>query len=99
MEIGENSNIGHICPEHAHERRQKWQQENRDTVILPGDYVKIAFTDVALKVREHMWVKVMEMDFPSISGLLSNEPMKLTNWEMGDEVKFTFSDIEDHISE
>ena len=89
------NNIGLMPKDKGDERRAKWQANNMNTVIKPGDYVKKTFTQK--KMSEHMWVEVISVDGEDIVGTLDNDPMFITNVKSGQVIKMRFSQIADHI--
>lgn len=97
------SNIGNICPDCAEDRRTKWQEENKNTVIKKGDAIKAKFVDHKEKAKEHMWVRVTDVtviskDLTLISGILDNDPFLVKNKKLGDEVIVSRADVEQHLS-
>ncbi len=86
-------NVGIIHKECSEERLQKWQDENQETVVEPGDYVKIGFTDG--KESEWMWVEITEaVSQDKFKGNLSNDPILfIDSLKYGDEFEFERKEI------
>lgn len=72
-----NNNTGSIHSHCAQERLDKWQADNKDLKIKPGDHVKIKFTDG--DINEWMWVFVVAENDGMILGRLNNDPVKIKN--------------------
>lgn len=91
-------NIGRIHAKCADDRLLNWQtnNNNKDTIINPGHFCKIKFTDTDIygNIYEHMWVKVVTTkDNNEFTGILDNDPVSVTNVLSGDTIKFEFKDI------
>lgn len=91
-------NIGIICNEHADERHEKWQQDNKNTVLRVGDYCKMGFVIKKGDPRkEHMWVMITNViDKDTFKGRLDNDPMLADDLKFGDIVMFKRSDVSQH---
>lgn len=87
---------------HCGETRKKiWQEDNVDTVLSPGNFVKIGFkvTNPDLKAeQENMWVKITHVseDGLRIRGTLNNESIG-TDLKWGAPVEFERKEIQDLI--
>lgn len=94
------SNVGHICPDCAEDRRIKWQEDHKDTVIQPGDAIKCKFIDESVKAKEHMWVRVTAVseDLKLITGVLDNAPFLVTNLKLGQIVTVRRDQVEQHLT-
>lgn len=95
------SNIGFVHGHCGDARKKLWQEENKDTVIEPGNFVKIGFdvTNPELKAqRENMWVKVTHIsnDGLRFRGTLNNESIG-TSLKWGQAVEFNRDEIQDLI--
>ena len=89
-------NIGIISVEESLGRLQKWQKENKDTVIQPDGWVKVAFAEG--DVEEHLFVKItMTNDQDRFLGEVDNDPVLLTSMYCGDFVVFGREVIEDYL--
>lgn len=94
-------NIGFIHGHCGAERKRMWQEDNKDTVIEPGDFVKIGFkvTNPELKAEyENMWVKVTHVsdDRQKFRGTLNNESIG-TSLKWGEPLEFERTEIQDLI--
>jgi len=93
------NNIGGICNKHANQRHKEWQENNSETVIKVGDHVKIKFNDSGNHKSEHMWVLITDVG-PKVGvlrGTIDNDPVVVTNYMYGQQVKIKRSDISEHI--
>lgn len=85
-------NITEICDECGQERLQKWQEENKDTIIEKGDFVKIPFIQEidGKKKTEWMWcvVNKISKNQQVIIGILDNDPMYVTDVKCGNKYRF-----------
>jgi len=99
MEPEPLSNMGLICPECSDERHKEWQERNKNTLVLLGDYCKIKFTDG--DKNEHMFVRIFKATHggrqdmqQQFTGWLYNDPHYVKNVRFGDEIEFLFNQIE-----
>lgn len=86
-------NIAFIHDCCAHQRRVKWQADNVTTVILAGDFVRIALSEG--DEIEHIWVQVTNTLGDCMAGTLANIPVH-SKLKYGDVVNFQRHDIEQH---
>ena len=86
---------GLICRECADEHYKRWQANNKNTLILPGNWCKMQFTDG--ENTEYMWVLVTLAEKGKFTGTLDNDPVFLTNVKCSDEISFVREDIYDYL--
>lgn len=80
------NNLGKIHTNCAEARLRKFQQENPHLRLVPGEDIKIKFTQG--DTSEWMWVHVTKRDDKArvCSGYLNSDPARLTNIKYKDEV-------------
>lgn len=95
----EEGNFGFVCPDHK-------PKPNAAFAELPvefyyGKFVKLGFPAVnpitGVSGTEHMWVKVLGPALAppeELLGELHNSPVMVTDYEHGDRVAFSRSEIE-----
>ena len=88
------NNIHILHKSYGDERKQHWQNNNKNTVIVSG-HCKLVFEQD--EMREHMWVKVIKSDKGLYQGILDNHPIIISNISCGDKVIFEHEDIEDYL--
>lgn len=88
------SNTEGICACCVTSRWLEWQRANKDTKIVPGDFVKIAFY-APNDGQEHMWVRVNAVNGDKIVGQLDNDPVLIEDLKCGDKVELDRIQIED----
>lgn len=88
-------NIRRICKECAEKKHEETQRNLPPLNELIGKHVKKAFTDD--HGVEHMWVEVQSVNTAAgtLIGILDNEPVLVTNFQVGDEVIVYISEIEE----
>jgi uncharacterized protein YegJ (DUF2314 family) len=94
----EQNNVGHIHTHCADTRRAKWQKENAGLKLHINDLVKLGFPYIdsdEKECKEHMWVRITEIDESNFKGTLENTPFFIEA-EHGCFVNFTFDEIEEH---
>lgn len=77
------------------EKKRIWQQNNKDTVLYKGMFVKKLFTEG--DETEHMWVRLTSINGNELEGTLDNDPLLFKNIKFGDVISFNRDEIEEHI--
>jgi len=99
----ESQNTGIVTQGFSKKRRTKWQEDNKTTLILPKDLVKIrlkGITEDGGEVVENLWVKVTEIQpNGNITGRIDNKPVAMTNFKLGDTVRFKRAEIQELFGE
>lgn len=73
----------------------KWQEENTNTPIKPGDHVKICLKDYEDdQIGEHLWIIVTIVDGSTIIGTIDNDPINLTTYKDKQVISFPRTEIE-----
>lgn len=77
--------------------RELYWERRRIVPMLDYAMVKICFLDVinGEEVGEHMWVNDVEFDGETIYGTLVNEPDRVQNVKVGDQISAKFTDMSD----
>lgn len=79
------------------ERKNVWQEKNKDLVIQSGDIIKKGFIDTHGK-KEHMWVKITKViDQTIFLGVLDNEPIFCSQIKLGSECLIKREEIEEYL--
>jgi len=90
-------NIRFYCDKHAPKPQEQFR--DWDPKDFVGRHVKLAFPaddpENPHIEREHMWVKVMEVDGQRLIGKLDNDPLFVSWLEDGSEVSFGRQEVED----
>ena len=68
-------------------------------VFEKGDYVKVEFRDEASGESEWMWVRVAPADDAArlVFGTLDNEPIVMTDLQLGMELAVSYDNIREHM--
>jgi uncharacterized protein YegJ (DUF2314 family) len=88
-----------VSHEDVMRRAKEWRDNNKDTVIVGGDFVKIALIEDEIDVIEHVWVMVYEVEEDTIQGLIANRPMYIKGKKLWDEITINKDKVEDHVKE
>lgn len=70
-----DNNIHGICDQHADERLKTYQDNNKNRIYKPGDFVKTKLMTRKPDKFEHMWIKVTRVRGNLITGILDNNPV------------------------
>lgn len=90
------NNTGFVCGDCVEERHKKWQEENKDTIINPFDFVKVTFIED--DIRENIWVEVDKVEGDVIEGRLGNDPLLIEGLKINDPVRIKRDQIQQHIA-
>ena len=96
----EIKNIGIVHGACADKRHESWQENNKTTKIIPGDFVKVGIDTGDEKCsQEHLWFKVVKIsdDRSELLCTVNNSPVLVPDLEWGDEMIINRSKIADHI--
>ncbi len=94
-------NIQYIHKECSTQRWKEWQQNNKHTVISPGDSVKIGFVfdNKNESLKEWLWINIDQIskNGTTLIGTVDNIPIHLSDVEYKQTVIFYRDQIVEHI--